>query len=439
MHAEAVRERRGLVQALSFTLTRPGRRGGRAGAEEEEEEEEEPEEGAPAALGAARAPRRAGEGTGPSRGGRRRATGATARRTRARAARRRRGDEARGAEADDDGHRRREDVRARQRHRRGDGGDVNGMTDPNCLRALFLTRLSFELTSAPPPRAPQNSTWQWRRRGLGRAPRRTTFVSYLALARRARTTFAEAGAPRERTRPRPRARARWRRASRFSARRRGRRARSTWTRADARGRSRARPPRRPLPTPSASRPPPSWPRSFSSRAGLGPSLLEPASVLRPSLARSPPRVLPDDDDRAPASDDRAREREPCSSARCPSARSRSKQFLACARRRAPRGSSKEGSRRALADAWLAKRDEAVRVPLRKIVGMPGNPRAGYVLITLDVGANGGLVDFLIDSGATALVSPKTPRDDRRRVPGGRGDPGPRLHGRDGAARSPSTP
>ena len=39
--------------------------------------------------------------------------------------------------------------------------------------------------------------------------------------------------------------------------------------------------------------------------------------------------------------------------------------------------------------------------------MPGNPRAGYVLITLDVGANGGLVDFLIDSGATAaLVSPK---------------------------------
>jgi predicted aspartyl protease len=85
-----------------------------------------------------------------------------------------------------------------------------------------------------------------------------------------------------------------------------------------------------------------------------------------------------------------------------------KQFLAlCGASGAARFFEKEDLARALADAWLAKRDEAVRVPLRQIVGMPGNPRAGYVLITLDVGANGGLVDFLIDSGATAaLVSPK---------------------------------
>ena len=85
-----------------------------------------------------------------------------------------------------------------------------------------------------------------------------------------------------------------------------------------------------------------------------------------------------------------------------------KQFLAlCGASGAARFFEKEDLARALADAWLAKRDEAVRVPLRQIVGMPGNPRAGYVLITLDVGATGGVVDFLIDSGATAaLVSPK---------------------------------
>ena len=86
-----------------------------------------------------------------------------------------------------------------------------------------------------------------------------------------------------------------------------------------------------------------------------------------------------------------------------------KQFLALCggASGASRFFEKEDLARALADAWLAKRDDAVRVPLRQIVGMPGNPRAGYVLITLDVGANGGLVDFLIDSGATAaLVSPK---------------------------------
>ena len=38
--------------------------------------------------------------------------------------------------------------------------------------------------------------------------------------------------------------------------------------------------------------------------------------------------------------------------------------------------------------------------------VPGNPRAGYVVVSLDVG-EAGFVDFLIDSGATtALISPK---------------------------------
>ena len=61
---------------------------------------------------------------------------------------------------------------------------------------------------------------------------------------------------------------------------------------------------------------------------------------------------------------------------------------------------------ALADAWRAKLADSTVVPLRQIVGMPGNPRACYVVVTLDVG-EAGFVDFLIDSGATtALISPK---------------------------------
>ena len=44
--------------------------------------------------------------------------------------------------------------------------------------------------------------------------------------------------------------------------------------------------------------------------------------------------------------------------------------------------------------------------MRQIVGMPGNPRAGYVLVTLDLPGDAGFVDFLIDTGATAaLISP----------------------------------
>ena len=65
---------------------------------------------------------------------------------------------------------------------------------------------------------------------------------------------------------------------------------------------------------------------------------------------------------------------------------------------------KEELARALANAWGEKLKGTVTLPLRQLVGMPGNPRAGYVVVTLDVG-EAGFVDFLIDSGATtALIS-----------------------------------
>ena len=60
---------------------------------------------------------------------------------------------------------------------------------------------------------------------------------------------------------------------------------------------------------------------------------------------------------------------------------------------------KEELARALANAWGEKLKGTVTLPLRQLVGMPGNPRAGYVVVTLDVG-EAGFVDFLIDSGAT---------------------------------------
>ena len=60
---------------------------------------------------------------------------------------------------------------------------------------------------------------------------------------------------------------------------------------------------------------------------------------------------------------------------------------------------------AIVDVWSSRLAASVTVPLRQIIGMPGNPRAGYVVVTLDVGS-AGFVDFLIDSGATAaLISP----------------------------------
>ena len=62
---------------------------------------------------------------------------------------------------------------------------------------------------------------------------------------------------------------------------------------------------------------------------------------------------------------------------------------------------------AVVDGWEERLRASTRVPLRQIVGMPGNPRAGYVLVTLDLPGDAGFVDFLIDTGATAaLISPE---------------------------------
>ena len=65
----------------------------------------------------------------------------------------------------------------------------------------------------------------------------------------------------------------------------------------------------------------------------------------------------------------------------------------------------------LTRAWMAKSQNSVRVPLRRVAGVPGNPRAGYCLVTLNVKTEDEdgerFCDFLIDSGATvALVSPE---------------------------------
>ena len=65
----------------------------------------------------------------------------------------------------------------------------------------------------------------------------------------------------------------------------------------------------------------------------------------------------------------------------------------------------------LTRAWMAKSQNSVRVPLRRVAGVLGNPRAGYCLVTLNVKTEDEdgerFCDFLIDSGATvALVSPE---------------------------------
>ena len=65
----------------------------------------------------------------------------------------------------------------------------------------------------------------------------------------------------------------------------------------------------------------------------------------------------------------------------------------------------------LTQSWLERSQESVRVPLRRVAGVPGNPRAGYCVVTLSINTeddNGEqFCDFLIDTGATvALVSPE---------------------------------
>ena len=43
---------------------------------------------------------------------------------------------------------------------------------------------------------------------------------------------------------------------------------------------------------------------------------------------------------------------------------------------------KEELARALAKAWSEQLEGTVTLPLRQLVGMPGNPRAGYVVVSL---------------------------------------------------------
>ena len=65
----------------------------------------------------------------------------------------------------------------------------------------------------------------------------------------------------------------------------------------------------------------------------------------------------------------------------------------------------------LASAWMTRAEnEAVRQPLRQLGGTNAggmSPRSGYAVVTLDVGGEIGLCDFVIDTGATsALITPK---------------------------------
>ena len=62
----------------------------------------------------------------------------------------------------------------------------------------------------------------------------------------------------------------------------------------------------------------------------------------------------------------------------------------------------------LAETWMTKCENfAITVPLRQLGNIGGNPRSGYALVTLDVGGDIGLCDFVIDTGATtALITPK---------------------------------
>lgn len=61
----------------------------------------------------------------------------------------------------------------------------------------------------------------------------------------------------------------------------------------------------------------------------------------------------------------------------------------------------------IADVWLESENRSITTPLRQLGSVGGNPRAGYAMVTLDVGGDIGLCDFVIDTGATtALITPK---------------------------------
>jgi len=63
--------------------------------------------------------------------------------------------------------------------------------------------------------------------------------------------------------------------------------------------------------------------------------------------------------------------------------------------------------RRAAESWMSLENSCTKTPLRQLGNVAGNPRAGYAVVTLDVGGDIGLCDFVIDTGATtALVTPK---------------------------------
>jgi hypothetical protein len=161
-----------------------------------------------------------------------------------------------------------------------------------------------------------------------------------------------------------------------------------------------------------------------------PSSNDDENKIRRSFAPRASSSSSSDDDAAPADaseDDALR-------ARAMALRARAiKSYLALMSVASANLFEKEELAKALADAWIEKRSKTVvrlppirprsrcerrslrtflslpaqNLPLRQIAGMPGNPRAGYVVVTLDLPGDAGFVDFLVDSGATtAIVSPR---------------------------------
>lgn len=173
------------------------------------------------------------------------------------------------------------------------------------------------------------------------------------------------------------------------------------------------------------RPPPAMRAGIASRSrplvpsrvasATTPPSLQAARVRLGSSTR-PPRASADDDATAPAEDvgPASRSPEALAAERRDALRSRAGGMRVKALKRCLGHMGKSGSNffeksdvvAAVVDGWEEKLNASTCVPLRQIVGMPGNPRAGYVLVTLDLPGDAGFVDFLIDTGATAaLISP----------------------------------
>ena len=84
-----------------------------------------------------------------------------------------------------------------------------------------------------------------------------------------------------------------------------------------------------------------------------------------------------------------------------------KELLARAGARSDDCLEKEELVRRVTETWIDTENDAITTRLRQLGNIGGNPRAGYALVTLDVGGEIGLCDFVIDTGATtALITPK---------------------------------